>query len=154
MANIELLDEVIDYIEEHPEEWSQNSWGSGQGVNPIKQDDGYFAPGTACGTAFCVAGHVANMKGGRQRWGKGLLGGLTFISVEVPSSGNFLSVSTFAQLKLGLEREEADVLFDASNTLEQIKEIRDVLANHGDVEQWNRSRYYGRDFVGFEYDSE
>ena len=41
MANIELLDEVMEVIETYPEDWDQDAW--------VAQ----------CGTAFCFAGHAA-----------------------------------------------------------------------------------------------
>lgn len=43
MANIELLDKVLDHIEKNPESWNQRAW--------------------RCGTTYCFAGHAALLSG-------------------------------------------------------------------------------------------
>lgn len=49
-VNIQLLDEVLDYIIDHPDEWDQGSWFD----NSAK---------SACGTTACFAGHALKMTG-------------------------------------------------------------------------------------------
>lgn len=58
-VNVELLRKVLEHITAHPEEWRQEEW----------------ATATKCGTAFCLAGHVAltvgheiNFDGGQTIW--------------------------------------------------------------------------------------
>lgn len=46
-VNAPLLRKVLEHITEHPDEWFQGMW----------------AKRSACGTACCVAGHVAVMTG-------------------------------------------------------------------------------------------
>ncbi len=45
-VNIKLLDEVLDHIIEHPDQWDQRYWAEEN-------------PDSSCGTTFCFAGHAA-----------------------------------------------------------------------------------------------
>jgi len=114
MPNIALLDEILDYIEIHPEEWDQS----------------IFFNKTDCGTAFCIAGHAVRLRmppGWDFNWTGRLLSGV-LVDLHDPKAA-CVSVSSIAQRELGLSSYEADVMFDGGNTLAEIRTMRDALAN-------------------------
>lgn len=106
MADIALLDRIIEQIEQHPETWDQATWERE----------------TECGTAYCVAGHAVAMT----------IGPITHYSPwnaeYVTADGVIGSWSVTARDALDLTARQAHVLFHPSNTLGEIKTMRDLLA--------------------------
>lgn len=99
MINKELLLETLQYIEEHPEKWNQKHW----------------VP--ECGTACCFAGRAALLAGATYPlWMRNA--GRT--ATMVLPYGAIVSVSDYAAGKLGIDSKDADKLFDAKNTLEDL----------------------------------
>jgi hypothetical protein len=86
-ANLDLLDETLDYIETHQDEWDQSSWASR----------------TECGTTCCFAGTVAVLTGHELRWDE------RNHSTYHVTSGH--SIEQVAREALGLTNIEADRLF-------------------------------------------
>ena len=127
MRNIELLDKIIAKIEAEPESWNQGRWAIGSGENAFRDDNGHLQPGPECNTAFCVAGHVAVETGAKFNW---MRYGVR-IEIEahhvVGENGHLQSIDNYAKEKLGLTQSEADDLFDLYNSLDQIKEMRDIF---------------------------
>lgn len=103
MANIELLDRVIAHIKANPESWDQMKYANW------------------CGTAFCVAGHAALMANPTFRVRDGDL--IDPANVEKWHSWHYAGAQA-----LGLDPDQAEVLFSALNSLERIEAMRDALA--------------------------
>lgn len=108
MADIAKLDAALAYIEAHPKEWRQDSFGL---TSP------------ECGTAGCLAFHVGRLDGAE-------------VVFERPWSDGFAPVATiggrlpeiYAMRALDLSDDQADELFAANNTLAALKAMRDALA--------------------------
>lgn len=106
MVNVELLRRTLEYIETHPEEWDQETWG--------------------CGTVACFAGHAVALSG---NWEEAYKGRSTLVipagssRKATPYSDNIITTykSTAARLELGLSMHQSDLLFQGSNTLARLR---------------------------------
>lgn len=122
--NMGLLDSIIDHIEAHPEQWNQKTW----------------ARETTCGTAYCVAGFACAweegsiVKGGYLFLPKGSHHAMAVLGDDydndydwlngdygVPMSHAWIPFHEAGQSILGLTNGEAERLFMATNTLDDIK---------------------------------
>lgn len=103
IPNLDLLDAVVAHIEAHPEQHNQGEW--------------------ICGTAACVAGRTVLMSGWKPVYFN--LPALDTVSVE--KDGQERGVRGLAQELLGLDRDTANELFWATNTVDDIRRIRDEL---------------------------
>jgi hypothetical protein len=115
LRGLDLLDAAIDHIEKHPETWDQTTW--------------------RCRTGMCLAGHIAILAGGR--WAAAT--GCHLVREPGEPADPYLSlesvrVSCRAERLIGariLDGDEDDEddrdLFDANNTLDDIKAMRDKL---------------------------
>jgi hypothetical protein len=103
-VNIELLDKALARIDANPDTWRQASWH--------------------CGTAACLAGHVALAAG--YQWASD-----DAIEVFVTSPDGAITdeVASVAEDLLGLDSKSAFELFWCANTREDLQRMRDVLAN-------------------------
>ncbi len=100
--NDELIDKVIDYIREHPEEWNQDVWG-------------FKAP---CGTEACFAGHAL------------LLSGYTFEhGFRDPEGCSIWGVPDTARELLGVTDDQSRLLFYAVNHYNGIEGLERVVAH-------------------------
>lgn len=99
--NIALLDAAIEQIELHPETWQQRHW--------------------RCETGMCVAGWIVTLAGDEWASAPGL-GAEEFVRVN----GRLVHAEIRAMKLLGISFSPA--LFDAENTLEDIKRFRDEMA--------------------------
>ncbi len=103
--NTQLLQEVVDYIETHPEEWDQDSWAN---------------KGT-CGTTLCFAGTTALLDPQVEFiW---MNRGEYSVAIDiVKDDGDWDEIEEYAQRRLGLTNREAYTLFHYTRTdLEQLK---------------------------------
>jgi hypothetical protein len=107
-----LMRATLARIEANPQEWQQGSW----------------AVQTACGTAYCAAGHALVEVGARID--------VAGQSVEVASlpervRSRFLrdhvSISEGAQAVLGIDSATADRLFSGGNTLKDLHKLVDEI---------------------------
>jgi hypothetical protein len=117
--NLELLDDVMQHIDTHPEEWDQANW--------------------FCGTTACFAGHACARSGYRPLFHPDLdyTGRVNLSGAE---DGDWCWVGGVAQLVLGLTDEEAQRLFDARNTLDDLHSM--VKQIHGAPDEdlsWERA---------------
>lgn len=125
MLNVKLLREVLDYIKANPQKWNQDAWFK---VSVDKQGEPIFNKVTlqfeevnSCNTALCFAGHAALMSGFDapprydyevwRGWGPGL------------PKGERMDVDQYATEVLGLSTNQADVLFNGDNSLEDLERI-------------------------------
>jgi hypothetical protein len=124
MADIAKLDAALAYIEEHPKEWAQGSWGHRN----------------ACGTAGCIAYHVGRLDGAAIEWDDYSDGLGPYFSVDrIGGEGP----ATYAQRSLGLSDDQADDLFGGANSMQDLRDMRDALAANPDA---NLSGLGGSDF--------
>lgn len=132
--DLEALDEALAYIQAHPEQWNQDTW--------------------RCSTSMCLAGWVGELggatwltdhdgrtpDGGEVLTADGLGLGLTahdlvkavgetavisWLDAEVRDA---VGVAEWARRRLGLREDQAAELFEGSNTLADLKAMRDRLA--------------------------
>jgi hypothetical protein len=93
-----------------PNEWNQTHW--------FRRPDA--AEGTVtdteCGTACCIAGKVAAEDGGKPRFP---FGSIVTGEVLMPD-GTSHHVRNYAKEALGLDEEQAERLFEAGNSLEDV----------------------------------
>lgn len=112
MADIAKLDAVLAYIEEHPKEWRQSTWGRR----------------TACGTAMCVAGHVAALDKAEMQW-------TSTDNEQALIAANGTAIFRYAKESLGLSDGQAEELFDALNSMSTLRALRDALADDVDYDE-------------------
>lgn len=121
MIDISRLDRALAYIEAHPDEHNQRVW----------------LKAASCGTTACLAGHVV-MQEHPDGHPSGVYyheGGHAYDFWLVPG-GMQLPVAQEAARLLGLDEEQADSLFCGSNTLDDLKRMRDMLADDPDAPGW------------------
>lgn len=109
MADIAKLDAILSYIEEHPKEWRQSTFG-------------YREP--SCGTVGCVAFHAGRLDGAEVEFTEQVFADRVYISTI-----GGLEPGEYGRRSLGLTEDQEEVLFDESNTLDGLKALRDALAN-------------------------
>jgi hypothetical protein len=127
--NFELLDEIMEFIRNHPKTWVQDSWykyvdpNTGIATVDVKTEE--VEDANACGTSFCFAGHAAIHEGfplppkeyGAE-WDRLVIDGTEHYYEEA---------SDFARERLGLTYGQSDALFDGENTMEDLELIVSVL---------------------------
>lgn len=124
--NVELLEKTMQYIQDHPEQHAQESW----------------MHATECGTAACFAGWACLLAGLEQVQGTGFAtrstvrsGPLTLTKAYKTNVGEVVSIPSEAAAQLGLTEREAGILFDAGNTVDELKLMVKKLVN-GEVLNW------------------
>jgi hypothetical protein len=114
MPNIERINRVIEHIEAHPESWDQRFW----------------AARTECGTTHCAAGWAVRLYvlDSAPAWNFGYpLGDARWITSGVAIGHSFDFYADLAADVLDLTDAQASDFFWASNSLEDLKAIRDIL---------------------------
>lgn len=98
MRDEAMLRKVGDYIAEHPEEYDQSFW----------------AQKSACGTTHCVAGTTVFLSPEFQTfiWYQGSI--FTWSGMFTKENGEYRSIMLQATYLLGLDCEEAYMLFNAN----------------------------------------
>lgn len=104
--NIPALRATLRHIKANPHEWEQQTW--------------------RCKTGMCFAGHAAILNGGR--WLRATSVESESATVVHPETGDLLHVQDFAMEVLGLANYQADELFHHENTITDLEEIIDDLA--------------------------
>jgi hypothetical protein len=102
VPNVHLLQQTLSYIETHPEEWQQGEW--------------------RCGTNACFAGHAALLAGAR--W---VHPDHQFDDYVITPDAQEVFVADFAQQVLELNGDQASVLFDADNSMANLRHIVNQL---------------------------
>ena len=96
--NIPLLKQVLAHIEANPETWRQDSW--------------------RCETGFCFAGWTAELTGAKWARPEKQLD-----PNVLRGDGESEHVADYAQRVLGLEENEADLLFSMFRTLDDLRRM-------------------------------
>lgn len=128
--NVDLLEEIYKFIEEHPRTWRQASWYA-----TVDQETGVWKHYVrvenveelnSCGSSFCFAGHVALHEGfpsppvqNNHEWGRFVKEDTEYEEYEL--------VYEFAAKRLGLTSDQAGALFEGDNSLDDIRFMIDVL---------------------------
>jgi len=114
MANVELLKETLQYIKDNPQKWNQRVWY--QNDTCLVPVDIEVEEVNSCGTAFCFAGHVAIRTGfpappkdNYASW------------FRVEENGKYTFVEQYAQEQLELSNDQADALFQADNSMDDLE---------------------------------
>lgn len=132
MANIELLDDILATIDEHPENWNQGLYAvadpSGSFAERLRSGDPHptLELNATCGTAFCVAGWAAVKTGAEIDWYVGFWHDPNVYATRLK---NGEEIHMYARRVLDLSRDDAIILFDPLNTREDLQEMRDILAS-------------------------
>jgi hypothetical protein len=121
--NIELLDQAIAWAE-----WSEND--SIAREDTLRWNQAHFMEEADCGTTCCIAGWVALHEGYKTIPRAG--GGVDGLEV-VDARGNRHDISQVARKALGLTAGTANYLFWGSNTVTDLKRMRDNLAAGRDI---------------------
>lgn len=108
-ANIPLLRSILQQIDRDPSSWDQTAWG-------VRTD---------CGTAYCIAGHACVMTNRHVRWEQDKYD-LSVFYAQFTVDGR--DIEDAASDALGLTQREADLLFDAYRSREQIQVIAEHIA--------------------------
>lgn len=122
---VSTLRKSLEHIIHHPETWNQESWG--RRVSATGGD------ATACGTAYCLAGHVAVTVDGLYPVFYAEGGFMDYVTASPPTTefhdsatvaaDQLLEVSSYASARLGLDRDAADALFAGDNSLRRLVEL-------------------------------
>lgn len=117
-VDVPLLRKALDHITAHPEEWRQSWWVSK----------------TDCGTACCLAGHVALMTGHEINWQSDVW---RFARGEDVSTASTVEdgrhIALVAQEELGLNDSQQETLFHAQNSLSELWHLASRFTN-GEIE--------------------
>jgi hypothetical protein len=108
--NVELLEETMQYIKDHPELHRQGWWFTKQ----------------SCGTAACFAGWAVTLKGYMPVFD---VGDWRAEVVALPGDRREFDTPYLAQQLLGLTLNERETLFEASNTSEMLELMVKDLVN-------------------------
>lgn len=112
--NLTEINDIITYIEDHPESWFQGEWAR------------KFHNKTRCGTAYCIAGHAVHRAGYKICWNRG-----SHATECRRPDGEFDTIQTAATEVLGLTFEQASRLFSGANDMDDLKMIAKDWANQG-----------------------
>lgn len=112
--NVELLEKTLGHIEEHPEEWNQNSW--------------------VCETAACFAGNALLLEGLERVYSTDMICGCGCgevvghhpspqlnVSLLKTKDGESYNIRQLATCVLGLTEDEARDLFCGSNSMKTLR---------------------------------
>ncbi len=128
VPNLPLLRKILDKIDTDPESWVQGCWG--MEWNSITGDiiaDQHRQLGrahTACGTAYCIAGHAAILTGWKpSTWSLGEAS-----AYWEHEDGRERRISVIGRDALGLTGEEAEMLFSGGNSRAEVQLLAEIIA--------------------------
>lgn len=108
------LDAALAYIDAHPDEWRQSTWGMR----------------TECGTSCCIAGWIVVQAGAELVFGDDAHGYGVEEAIDCLPDGEDYeeSIAVFARRLLGIDSEVGRELFGGSNTRADLQDHRNRLA--------------------------
>lgn len=122
VPNLPLLRKILEKIDAEPDSWVQCAWGlewnsiNGRLVNRRNRP--------TCGTAFCIAGHAADMTGWTTTgWSAGEAS-----SFWENADGQERQVSIIGREALGLTYIEAELLFNGENNRSRVQYVAESIA--------------------------
>lgn len=113
--NVELANRVLEHIQSHMTKWNQGDWG-------VKTPD--------CGTAYCFGGWAVALTDGEGffEWAK---------DEYIPRKRYLLNITEVrlrAMQLLGLNGDQADLLFSGGNDMDDIEVVLEGIKNGDDYE--------------------
>lgn len=140
MANVKLLDWVMNHIEANQELWNQSFWftlnANGFTGDQLKQmvlDD---PNDPACGSAKCFAGWACTKEGWLPRFTIHSGGAISLVG-DVEKDGKVAYCETKASELLDIDVDTCYVLFNASNDLDDLKGMVAHIKEHGDLRDYD-----------------
>lgn len=114
--NVPLLRKVLEHITAHPEEHDQEVWG---------------ISGPACGTKFCLAGHVVQATGHQLVWMDPLDWEREVYGAEAALAvvDDWRTVPAVATEELGLDADQEQGLFWEAQTLDDLWRLASEYTN-------------------------
>lgn len=121
--DIPLLRKAVEWVEEQDKrpfdqrEWDQNAWKR--------------RPQAGCGTAYCVAGYIAEVVDGKKMVQHDCVDmdeGTTLDQRRRGFDPDLVHVSNYARWRLGLTQAQANSLFAGSNTAADIRRLAEDFA--------------------------
>lgn len=134
MANNELLEKTMKYIEENPQTWRQESWYAWideDGDLVSESIDVEVTEVNSCGSAFCFAGRAALFEGFPEPPKSNSMSWV----MPIGDSPYGVMVDEFARARLGLTWDQASMLFNPSNTMEDLRKMVDAIKDDPDVDE-------------------
>lgn len=109
--NHQEIEDIITYIEDHPDEWHQLTW-----ARKFRN--------RSCGSAYCLAGHAVVRAGYKINWQR-------HSSADTcrDKDGTLHCIRDVAQEVLGLDEGQASWLFAGFNTIDDLKRIAKAFRN-------------------------
>lgn len=114
--NFPLMRKVFEHIDAHPDQWEQQTYG-------IQTEF------SGCGTAFCVAGHIANFDPEVTLDWEHTSSGEVQLDYVINKDGSRETVHEFATKALNLTDREAGLLFSGSNSRKDLQLIAERIAH-------------------------
>lgn len=132
MANIELLDKVLNHIQAQPYTWDQDVWrtfGNDTNFKTVTDDNkSKDVLAVDCGTSFCFAGWACQLSNEPAEWhSKTTLyaneADIEQHGDEVDTAGGFKVIEPGyrAQRLLGLDNDQAEAMFAEGRTMEELE---------------------------------
>lgn len=120
--NAPELRRVLAHVEANQDRWHQGAWRIA-----LADLDGPEDQPERCGTAFCFAGWKCELDGVTWKqaiptWSGGDAFGDERDMIVMPTGG-VISAERYARKAFGLTREQADLLFDPENELDDLRRI-------------------------------
>lgn len=150
-VNHELLDEILSYVKAHPETWRQEAWfkivDKETGRTRYDSEEVLVSEVNSCGASFCFAGHVAIHEGfpsppvdNNKHW-------IRTINIPNREYPMIEEVSEFAVKRLGISDGQADALFSAENSLEDLEAIVEALHLVPNIKGWDLDELRDRPYL-------
>lgn len=133
-ANIPLLRKALEWAEAEATKedgvWNQNAWFQVNGIEASWIYDDVMSEHLvvdpfSCDSSFCLAGNICALQGDKFLVDEGI--GVAFYVVRSDNARRE-PVSVRAAELLGITREAAEALFDESNSIEDLREIAELIA--------------------------
>lgn len=127
-VNVPLLRKAVEWAETESQkpkelsEWYQGAWCSEPGkYSEFVENNAFYQKAEDCGTCYCIAGWVAAETQGKPI-SLGLFSGFVFVG------GHSTHVSDIAARELGLDCQQANDLFKATNSIQDVRRIAEKIA--------------------------
>ena len=121
--NVELAENILEYIQAHPDEWNQKWWH--------------------CGATYCFAGLIA--KGDDEIMQYNSYG--SFDVIDRSTGENLGVIHKYAAERLGLTIWQADILFNEDNSLDDLKRLIEVLSDNPGISGENLAYMINNDAI-------
>lgn len=140
MANVKLLDWVMNHIEANQDLWDQNFWFTlnvngfeGEELRQMILDD---PNDPACDSAKCFAGWACTKEGWLPKFETDSFGGFTQRVGLVEKDGLVVDCAMKARELLDIDMPTGSKLFDADNDLDDLRSMVAYIKEHDNLNGW------------------